>query len=74
VRWKALGLLGQNNGSKKYCFAFTSDYATTAASTLAFIKILEKRRIRPSGVYFPFELFEFEEVLPHLDHVMIKAD
>ena len=67
-------LIGQNNGSKKYCYSFTSDYAATAACTLAFIKILEKRRIRPSGVYFPFELFEFEEVLPHLDHVMIKAD
>jgi saccharopine dehydrogenase-like NADP-dependent oxidoreductase len=67
-------LIGQNNGSKKYCYSFTSDYAATAACTLGFIKILEKRRIRPSGVYFPFELFEFEEVLPHLDHVMIKAD
>jgi hypothetical protein len=70
---EAIGLLGQHNGSKEHCYAFKSDYAATAACPLAFIKILEKRRIRPSGVYFPFDLFALDEVLPHLDHVRIKS-
>jgi saccharopine dehydrogenase-like NADP-dependent oxidoreductase len=71
---EVIGILGQHNGSKEHCYGFKSDYAATAACALAFIKILEKRRIRPSGVYFPFDLFALDEVLPHLDHVRIKSD
>ncbi len=66
------GIVGQTDKDNRFFVSLTSDYGATASCAVAFIKILEQRDQKECGVYFPFELFALGEVLPYIDHQVIK--
>ncbi|MGB0521781.1 MAG: saccharopine dehydrogenase NADP-binding domain-containing protein [Flammeovirgaceae bacterium] len=47
-----------------------SDYLGTAACAVSFAKTLLENDALPKGIYFPFELFELQDVLKDIDDVV----
>lgn len=70
---EVVGIVGQTDEDNKITVLFESDYSATASCTIAFIKILEQLGSKPYGVRFPFEIMDFQEVLPYIRHRMINS-
>jgi hypothetical protein len=63
---EVIGIFGQIDEGGRYFLSLESDYAATAACVAAFVKLLYGRDTNDYGVFFPFELFHFEDVLRYI--------
>ncbi len=70
---EVVGIIGQTDEENKITVLFESDYSATASCTIAFVKILEQHDAKPYGVWFPFEIMDYQEVYPIIKHSMINS-
>ena len=63
-----IGVIGQADETNKVMVLLDSDYAATAACATAFVKLLDRRAEEEYGVFFPFEIFELDDVLRLIEH------
>ena len=74
VREEVVGVVGQTDEIDKIIVLLESDYAATAACAVAFVKLLNQSVEKKSGVFFPFELFELNDVLRFVEHKMVTTN
>ena len=71
---EVVGIIGQTDEVNKIVVLLESDYAATAACAVAFVKLLSRSSKEEYGVFFPFELFELNDVLKLVEHKTVSAN
>jgi saccharopine dehydrogenase-like NADP-dependent oxidoreductase len=69
---EVVGIVGQTSNENRHFFTLESDYAATASCAVAFVKILNSSVQKKHGVFFPFELFDLDEILQTINEIIVK--
>ncbi|SES24198.1 3-beta hydroxysteroid dehydrogenase/isomerase family protein [Gracilibacillus ureilyticus] len=64
------GTISNQTIKRGYCLTAFSDYEMTAMVTVALAKIIHNKKV--SGVYFPFEVAAFDEIIAEISHERVN--